>query len=72
LILHGDADVVVDPRNAKLLAERIPDSHLVILRDLGHLFFWEDPAAFVREVTAFLLRGTGADQRRRRRRRIPT
>jgi pimeloyl-ACP methyl ester carboxylesterase len=72
LILHGDADVVVDPRNAKLLAERIPDSHLVMLPDLGHLFFWEDPGAFVREVTAFLLRGDGADRSRGRRRPIST
>jgi pimeloyl-ACP methyl ester carboxylesterase len=72
LILHGSVDVVVDPRNAKLLAERIPDSHLVMLPELGHLFFWEDPQAFVREVTAFLLRGAGADRRRRRRRPIPT
>jgi pimeloyl-ACP methyl ester carboxylesterase len=59
LILHGDADAVVDPRNAKLLAERIPGSHLVVLPNLGHLFFWEDPDAFVREVTGFLLGPAG-------------
>jgi 3-oxoadipate enol-lactonase len=62
LILHGDADAVVDPRNAKLLAERIPNSRLVLLPNLGHLFFWEDPEAFVREVTDFVLGGTAADQ----------
>lgn len=55
LILHGGADTVVDPRNANLLAERIPDATLVLLPGLGHLFFWEDPDRFVREVTAFLL-----------------
>ena len=55
MILHGDADTVVDPRNATLLAGRIPDATLVLLPGLGHLFFWEDPDRFVREVTAFLL-----------------
>jgi pimeloyl-ACP methyl ester carboxylesterase len=63
LILHGEADGVVDPRNAKLLAERIPHARLVLLPGLGHLFFWEDPAAFAREVTSFLLTGAGIDAR---------
>ena len=31
LVLHGDADTVVDPRNASLLAERIPHASLVML-----------------------------------------
>jgi pimeloyl-ACP methyl ester carboxylesterase len=55
LVLHGGADRVVDPRNAELLAERIPDARLVLLPDLGHLFFWEDPRAFVAAVLEFLL-----------------
>jgi pimeloyl-ACP methyl ester carboxylesterase len=63
LILHGEADGVVDPRNARLLAERIPHARLVLLPGLGHLFFWEDPAAFAREVTSFLLTGAGIDAR---------
>jgi 3-oxoadipate enol-lactonase len=54
LILHGDADAVVDPRNASLLAERIPEATLVLLPGLGHLFFWEDPDRFVHEVVSFL------------------
>jgi 3-oxoadipate enol-lactonase len=58
LVLHGEADTVVDPRNGVLLAARIPDARLVILPDLGHLFFWEDPAGFVDAVTSFL---TGDD-----------
>ena len=28
LVVHGTADVVVDPANAELLAERIPDARL--------------------------------------------
>jgi pimeloyl-ACP methyl ester carboxylesterase len=55
LVLHGDADVVVDPRNARLLAQRVPRSRLVRFPGLGHLLLWEDPAAFVAQVSAFLL-----------------
>jgi 3-oxoadipate enol-lactonase len=54
LVLHGTADRVVDPQNARLLASRIPDARLVLLPDLGHLFFWEDPTAFVDAVVRFL------------------
>ena len=55
LIVHGDADRVVDPRNARLLAARIPRARLVTFPGLGHLFFWEDPAGFAAVVTSFLL-----------------
>ncbi len=55
LILHGEADRVVDPRNARLLAARIPHARLVTFPGLGHLFFWEDPAGFAAVVTSFLL-----------------
>ena len=54
LVLHGAADRVVDPRNSELLAHRIPGSQLKIFPDLGHLFFWEDPAGFAHVVTSFL------------------
>jgi len=46
---------VVDPRNAKLLAGRIPGAQLVIFPELGHLLFWQDPDGFVEVVTSFLL-----------------
>jgi 3-oxoadipate enol-lactonase len=55
LVLHGAADAVVDPRNGKLLADRIPGARLVIFPDLGHLLFWEDPDGFADAVTSFLL-----------------
>jgi 3-oxoadipate enol-lactonase len=54
LILQGTADRVVDPRNARLLNERIPDSTLELLPDLGHLFFWESPEALLGPVRRFL------------------
>lgn len=55
LILHGAADIVVDPRNARLLADRIPDAELAVLPAKGHLFFWEDPDAFAATAVGFLL-----------------
>jgi pimeloyl-ACP methyl ester carboxylesterase len=54
LIAYGDADAVVDPRNSKLLAGRIPNSQLVVFPSLGHLFFWEDPIQFAAAITSFL------------------
>jgi 3-oxoadipate enol-lactonase len=54
LIMYGDADEVVDPRNSKLLASRIPSSQVVVFPGLGHLFFWEKPAQFAKAVTSFL------------------
>jgi 3-oxoadipate enol-lactonase len=57
LILHGTADAVVDPRNARLLARRIRGARLVEFPGLGHLLCWQDPARFAAEVSAFLRAG---------------
>lgn len=61
LVLHGAADRVVDPRNARLLASRIENAELVIFPGLGHLFFWEDPDAVATTVRTFLLDGDGRE-----------
>jgi pimeloyl-ACP methyl ester carboxylesterase len=55
LVLHGGADAVVDPRNGRLLAARIPGARLVTFPELGHLLFWEDPDGFAGAVASFLL-----------------
>jgi pimeloyl-ACP methyl ester carboxylesterase len=54
LVLHGTEDGVVDPRNATLLAERIPGARVELFEGGGHLFFWEQPDRFVDVVTEFL------------------
>lgn len=54
LVLHGTSDAVVDPRNAALLAERIPGARVELFPDCGHLFFWERPGRFVELVQDFL------------------
>jgi 3-oxoadipate enol-lactonase len=59
LVVHGTADVVVDPRNAELLAERIPAAEVVLLDGLGHLLFWEDPEGFLARVEPFLAARVG-------------
>jgi pimeloyl-ACP methyl ester carboxylesterase len=53
LVLHGGADTVVDPRNGKLLADRIPGARLMTFPELGHLLFWEDPDGFAGAVASF-------------------
>ncbi len=55
LVQHGDGDVVVDPRNAEVLVDLIPDARLEVYPGCGHLFFWQEPERFVRELEEFLL-----------------
>jgi pimeloyl-ACP methyl ester carboxylesterase len=54
LVQHGEADVVVDPRNADLLVALLPEARLERFPGAGHLFFWEQPERFVASVAAFL------------------
>jgi 3-oxoadipate enol-lactonase len=55
LVQHGDGDVVVDPRNSDLLVAAIPDARLSVYLGAGHLFMWQEPGRFVRELEEFLL-----------------
>jgi 3-oxoadipate enol-lactonase len=54
LVVHGSEDVVVDPVNAGLLAERIQGAQAVRFEGCGHLLFWEEPERFVEVVGEFL------------------
>ena len=54
LVQTGTEDGVVDPRNSELLAEHLPHARLERFAGAGHLFFWEQPDAFVESVTRFL------------------
>jgi len=53
LILFGAHDKVVPPENAKLLAEQIPGSQVVIFPDAGHFFPVEIPEAAASTVAGF-------------------
>jgi pimeloyl-ACP methyl ester carboxylesterase len=54
LVVTGDADNVVDPRNSQLLADRIPNARLEVVPGGGHLFFWEQPERVAGLVRGFL------------------
>jgi pimeloyl-ACP methyl ester carboxylesterase len=54
LIVTGTEDNVVDPQNADVLAEHIPGAEVQRIDNAGHLFFWEQPDAFVRIISEFL------------------
>lgn len=43
LVVHGTADRVIPFENAEMMAERIPDARLRLLRDCGHLYPTEFP-----------------------------
>ena len=54
LVLAGDDDPIVPVLNGHLLAWRIPDSRLHVVRGGGHLFILERPAEIAERVTTFL------------------
>jgi 3-oxoadipate enol-lactonase len=54
LVVQGGADNVVDPRNAELLGELIPNARVEIVPDRGHLLVWEDSERVAELVTEFL------------------
>jgi 3-oxoadipate enol-lactonase len=56
LVLHGTADRVVDPENARILARRIPGAELVMLERAGHVYHSEQPEAADRAVLEFVRR----------------
>ncbi|HEX2412902.1 MAG TPA: alpha/beta fold hydrolase [Solirubrobacteraceae bacterium] len=43
LVLHGERDQLVPVRNARALAERIPDAELAVVRGAGHAYALERP-----------------------------
>jgi pimeloyl-ACP methyl ester carboxylesterase len=57
LVLSGAEDKVVPPGNARLIADRIPNSRLHILENAGHFYPLETPEAAVRVVVVFLKEG---------------
>jgi pimeloyl-ACP methyl ester carboxylesterase len=54
LILQGTADQVVNPVNAELLAELIPDARVRYFDGAGHLLCWDAPRRFARVLSGFL------------------
>jgi pimeloyl-ACP methyl ester carboxylesterase len=54
LVMHGTADRLVQPENARLLAEAIPGARLAWLDGASHIFWTERPEETVRLVDEFV------------------
>jgi len=54
LIMHGDRDRLNPMQNAQILRDRIPNSKLRIVPDVGHSFFWEKPRESAEAIVGFL------------------
>lgn len=55
LLVFGAEDPLTPPHVGEYMAERIPDSRLVVIEDAGHLTNMERPGAFNAAVLEFLL-----------------
>ena len=56
LVIAGDNDRLIPVENSRILASRIPEAELVILRGVGHEFFIEDAEEANKRVLDFLRR----------------
>jgi pimeloyl-ACP methyl ester carboxylesterase len=54
LVMAGADDPLIDPDNARLLAEEIPTAILRLYPGTGHAFLFQTPAQVAADVTAFL------------------
>jgi pimeloyl-ACP methyl ester carboxylesterase len=54
LLIHGEADRLIPPANARILASRIAGSKLVLLAEAGHIFWTDQPGATHAAILAFL------------------
>jgi pimeloyl-ACP methyl ester carboxylesterase len=54
LIVAGDDDPAVPLLNARLLAARLPDARVHVVKGGGHLFLLDEPHSAVGEIGAFL------------------
>jgi pimeloyl-ACP methyl ester carboxylesterase len=59
LVIAGAADLATPPSIARMLAERIPGSGLVIAPESGHSVYWEEPNLFNQAVLKFIAKHKG-------------
>ena len=52
LVIHGTVDDVIKVEAGQRLAELVPNATLELLDGVGHMFFWESPAASAAAVIA--------------------
>jgi pimeloyl-ACP methyl ester carboxylesterase len=56
LVLAGDQDPIVPPRNARILAHRIPSARLEVVRGAGHLLVIDRAEHCAAVIAGFLER----------------
>lgn len=54
LFIAGGADLAAPPTMMRLVAERVPNARMVVMPDVGHSPYWEQPDAFNTLVLDFL------------------
>ena len=54
LIIHGDEDIIIPPKNAGILRDRIAGSITHIMPGIGHVFLWEEPRESADTIVKFL------------------
>jgi pimeloyl-ACP methyl ester carboxylesterase len=60
LVLTGDLDELISPRNSRLIAGLIPRASLIVIPGRGHRLMWEGTDECVGFVTEFLTAGSEA------------
>ena len=53
-VIHGKKDILVPPENGKILAENIPGAKLILLDNLGHDIFSQDPISIAKIIDGLL------------------
>lgn len=59
-VIVGEVDPIIPPRNARILARRIPGAQLTVVPQTGHVFPLEDPAAYEAAIRRVAVRAFGA------------
>ena len=54
LILNGEADVVIPPKNSVILADKIPHAKLVRWKEGGHAMIYQYPDELGNEINKFI------------------
>lgn len=54
LVVTGEHDIPDHHRQARLLADGIPDARLVVIPDAGHMVYMEQPELFNEAIIEFL------------------
>jgi pimeloyl-ACP methyl ester carboxylesterase len=54
LLIVGDQDLLAPPANSIMMAQRIPNSWLVIVEGTGHGAMWQVPNEFIANIQNFL------------------